>query len=157
MYNDIHNTFRRHFHAEALNKILTFFCYSQLKTPSHQVVKENIWINWFNLPGNWRHYCWSFNTATSNKKRKHLCTAFKHGLFHSSPDTTFVVWAMRWLMYTNCQRLSCPLLWLAELAHMSSSWPITGSGQLRRRESVRRRSNTKYCASCMNLTHYCRE
>ena len=53
---------------------------------------------------------------------------------------------MCWLMYTNCQRLSCPLLWLAELAHMSSSWPITGSGQLRRRESVRRRSNTKYCA-----------
>ena len=59
--------------------------------------------------------------------------------------TTFVVWAMCRLMYTNCQRLSCPLLWLAELAHMSSSWPITGSGQLRRRESVRRRSNTKYC------------
>ena len=66
---------------------------------------------------------------------------------HQFLFTTFVVWAMCWLMYTNCQRLSCPLLWLAELAHMSSSWPITGSGQLRRRESVRRRSNTKYCVS----------
>ena len=59
--------------------------------------------------------------------------------------TTFVVWAMCRLMHTNCLRLSCLLLWLAELAHMSSSWPITGSGQLRRRHIVIRCSNTKYC------------
>ena len=68
--------------------------------------------------------------------------------------TTFVVWAMCRLMHTNCLRLSCLLLWLAELAHMSSSWPITGSGQLRRRQQVIRCSNTKYCVTLTFAFHF---
>ena len=40
---------------------------------------------------------------------------------------------------------ACPLLWLAELAYTSSSWPITGRGQLRSLTQYMRCSNTKYC------------
>ena len=57
---------------------------------------------------------------------------FNLGLFgHGKKGTMFAFWEMCGYFCTDClSDLSCLLLWLAELAHMSSSWPITGSGQL---------------------------
>ena len=58
-----------------------------------------------------------------------------------------LLFEQRRYLCTDCLcNLSCLLLWLAELAHMSSSWPITGSRQLR--------SLTQYNSTYIAQTQY---